>query len=47
MAAKIFSRLMAEFDGNLEYCHEAMEEVLDAADQLATLENLQHENARR
>lgn len=38
MAAKTFSRLMAEFDGDPSCCGEAMHEVLDAADQLSTLE---------
>lgn len=38
MAAKNFSRLMAEFDGELKYCQEALTEVLDAADQLEAIE---------
>jgi hypothetical protein len=38
MAAKCFSRLMDEFDGELKYCSEALTEVMDAADQLMALE---------
>lgn len=41
MAAKNLSRLMGEFDGEHKYCQEALTEVLDAADQLETLEALQ------
>lgn len=41
MAAKNLSRLMAEFDGNLSFCGEALAEALDAADQLATLEAIE------
>ena len=36
MAAKNFARLMRE----TEYCQEALSELLDAADQLETLERL-------
>ena len=39
MAAKNFARLMAEFEGNPNYCAEAMSELLDAADQLQALED--------
>jgi hypothetical protein len=42
MAAKIFSRLMAEFEGDVKYCAEAMTEVMDAADQLNALENAKY-----
>jgi hypothetical protein len=41
MAAKVFSRLMAEFEGEIQYCQEALTEVMDAADQLDALEALQ------
>lgn len=37
-AAKHLSRLMAEFDGEIKYCAEALTEVLDAADQLEAIE---------
>jgi hypothetical protein len=37
-AAKAFSRLMAEFDGDITCCGEAMTELLDAADHLMKLE---------
>ena len=42
-AVKSFSRLMAEFEGEIRFCEEAMNELLDAADQLDTLERLQHD----
>lgn len=41
MAAKNFSRLMSEFEGELQYCGEAMTEMMDAADQLMALEAMQ------
>jgi len=44
MAAKIFSRLMAEYGGEVKYCSKAMEEVMDAADHLANLEALKEDH---
>ena len=43
MAAKNFSRLMAEF-GGIEHCQAALTELLDAADQLETLEAFERRN---
>lgn len=43
MAAKCFSRVMAERGNEITLCHEQIIEVLDAADQLTTLEAMEHE----
>jgi microcompartment protein CcmL/EutN len=47
MAAKNLSRLMAEFEGEIQYCQEALTEVMDAADQLDALENAKYLQSRK
>lgn len=42
-AARNFAKVMAEFDGQIQYCGEAMEEVIDAADRLIELEAVKEE----
>lgn len=46
MAAKNFGRLMTEFDGDMTCCQEAIDELLEAADQLSALETLGGRNSR-
>lgn len=44
-AARKFTRLMNEFEGELQYCHEAMDEVVDATDRLLALEQAEKNRA--
>lgn len=45
-AARNFAKVMAEFDGNLEFCSEHMDEVIDATDRLMELERKLEEGER-
>lgn len=40
-AARNFAKAMAEFEGDLQFCGEIMNEVVDAADRLMELEAVQ------